>query len=49
MDLSILLFAITGFFYFLIGNGYILMMASIMKKLYITPIWVEAYMQQERD
>ena len=36
MDLSILLFAITGFFYFLIGNGYVLLGVSIVPiSLYI--------------
>ncbi|MBR4893210.1 MAG: O-antigen ligase family protein [Clostridia bacterium] len=36
IDLSILLFAITGFFYFLIGNGYVLLGVSIVPiSLYI--------------
>lgn len=30
MNLSLLLFGITGFFYFLIGNGYVLMIMSIV-------------------
>ncbi|MBE7029638.1 MAG: O-antigen ligase family protein [Ruminococcaceae bacterium] len=36
MDLSILLFGITGFFYFLIGNGYVLLGVSVVPiSLYI--------------